>query len=220
MSESITAATIAVANAPCSYGAFEETIGIDPAVPDAIELLDDVAAAGYAGIDLGPVGYLGDASQLRERLEEHGLSLAGGFLELSFAEPDRLSNEMAGLELLLDAFELAGQTFPDPDLRWLPAAMWHAHFHLQRVSNGHGPPVSGERSRMEWRGPPQCAESVGTSQRSITTSEPTSRRHNRSIGCSRSLTSDCALIPGISSSQAAIPLMRSAVGASGSTMCT
>lgn len=114
VSESITAATIAVANAPCSYGAFEETIGIDPAVPDAIELLDDVAAAGYAGIDLGPVGYLGDASQLRERLEEHGLSLAGGFLELSFAEPDRLSNEMAGLELLLDAFELAGQTFPRP----------------------------------------------------------------------------------------------------------
>ncbi len=114
VSESITAATIAVANAPCSYGAFEETIGIDPAVPDAVELLDDVTDAGYAGIDLGPVGYLGDASQLRERLGERGLSLAGGFLELSFGEPDKLRDQLAALELLLDTFERAGQTFPRP----------------------------------------------------------------------------------------------------------
>ena len=51
-------AAIAVANAPVSYGAFELTVGHDPDVPDGITVLDQVAAAGYAGIDLGPVGYL------------------------------------------------------------------------------------------------------------------------------------------------------------------
>ena len=50
---------IVVANAPISYGAFEVTIGIDPNVPDGDAILAEVEAAGYAGIDLGPVGYLG-----------------------------------------------------------------------------------------------------------------------------------------------------------------
>jgi len=47
---------IYVANAPVSYGAFELTVGINPNVPDGTALLDAVAAAGYDGIDLGPVG--------------------------------------------------------------------------------------------------------------------------------------------------------------------
>src|SRR5213075_1319112 len=51
---------IVVANAPVSYGAFELTVGIDPNVPDGVQVLDEVAAAGYGGIDLGPVGYLGN----------------------------------------------------------------------------------------------------------------------------------------------------------------
>jgi len=61
---------ITVANAPISYGAFELTVGIDPNVPDGEKILDEVQGAGYAGIDLGPVGYLGDGPVLAERLEE------------------------------------------------------------------------------------------------------------------------------------------------------
>jgi hypothetical protein len=63
---------IAVANAPVSYGAFELTVGHDPNVPDGATVLDRVAAAGYDGIDLGPVGYLGDREQLGELLAERG----------------------------------------------------------------------------------------------------------------------------------------------------
>jgi len=48
-------AGVAVANAPVSYGAFELTVGHDPDVPSGVSVLDQVAAAGYAGIDLGPV---------------------------------------------------------------------------------------------------------------------------------------------------------------------
>src|SRR5262249_5663192 len=63
-------AGIAVANAPVSYGAFEITVGHDPNVPDGISVLDQVAEAGYAGIDLGPVGYLGSGGRLGELLAE------------------------------------------------------------------------------------------------------------------------------------------------------
>src|SRR4029079_15090817 len=64
---------IVVANAPISYGAFEVTVGIDPNVPDGLQVLDQVAAAGYAGIDLGPVGYLGTGEELGEHLEARRL---------------------------------------------------------------------------------------------------------------------------------------------------
>ena len=50
---------VVIANAPVSYGAFELTVGILPDVPDGDQVLDAVADAGYAGIDLGPLGYLG-----------------------------------------------------------------------------------------------------------------------------------------------------------------
>jgi inosose dehydratase len=69
--------SITVANAPVSYGAFELTVGIDPSTPDGLHVLDEVASAGYAGIDLGPVGYLGSGDELADRLASRGLGLAG-----------------------------------------------------------------------------------------------------------------------------------------------
>jgi inosose dehydratase len=98
------AATIVVANAPVSYGAFEITVGIDPRVPEPLALLDEVAAAGYAGVDLGPVGYLGDAGDLAERLRTRGLALAGGYLELAFSDPAALEAALPSLDALLDTF--------------------------------------------------------------------------------------------------------------------
>ena len=50
-----------VANAPLSYGAFEMTVGTDFPVPDPARVLEAIAAAGYAGTELGPPGYLGVA---------------------------------------------------------------------------------------------------------------------------------------------------------------
>jgi inosose dehydratase len=97
--------SVFVANAPISYGAFELTVGVDPAVPDPVELLDLVRAAGYVGIDLGPVGYLGQGDELGQRLSERDLGLAGGYLELPFSEPDRLDAALAELDALLDVFD-------------------------------------------------------------------------------------------------------------------
>ena len=46
----------------------ELTVGIGPSTPDGLHVLDEVASAGYAGIDLGPVGYLGSGPELADRL--------------------------------------------------------------------------------------------------------------------------------------------------------
>jgi inosose dehydratase len=90
---------IRVANAPVSYGAFELTVGVLPNVPGPDQVLDAIAAAGYEGTELGPLGYLGDAETLRERLASRGLELAAAFVELRFGE-DELDVLDATLDLV------------------------------------------------------------------------------------------------------------------------
>lgn len=120
--------TVAVANAPVSYGAFELTVGSERYLAPAERVLDEVAAAGYAGIDLGPLGYLGEADQLAERLASRGLCLAGGYIELPFTDRAVLAAAMPTLEALLDAFDAAGGDLAGPSPRpTLAAAADEAH---------------------------------------------------------------------------------------------
>jgi inosose dehydratase len=99
---------IRVANAPLSYGAFEMTVGTSFPVPDAEQVLAAIAAAGYAGADLGPPGYLGEGAVLRERLDEHGLEVVGGFVPVRFSERERWADDFEGLHHTLDLFDAAG----------------------------------------------------------------------------------------------------------------
>jgi inosose dehydratase len=108
---------ITVANAPVSYGAFEITVGHDPNVPSGISVLDQVAEAGYAGIDLGPVGYLGRGERLGELLAERGLGLAGGYLELPYADHDALAEALGELDALLATFDAVRPYLPGPPPR-------------------------------------------------------------------------------------------------------
>jgi inosose dehydratase len=111
-------APILIANAPVSYGAFEITVDVYPNVPDAVTLLDAVASAGYEGVDLGPLGYLGKGQELADRLGSRGLSLAGGYFELPFSEPEKLAEELPSLDTLLDVFDAVpdGRVKPRPTL--------------------------------------------------------------------------------------------------------
>ena len=106
--------TITVANAPISYGAFELTVGIDPNVPDGEQILDEVRDAGYAGIDLGPVGYLGDGPVLAERLATRQLGLAGAYLEFPFSDPEALALLFPELDAMLDTFDAVRSSVPGP----------------------------------------------------------------------------------------------------------
>jgi hypothetical protein len=99
--------TLSLANAPVSYGVFEMTVGTGRFLGNAERVLDEVAAAGYAGIDLGPVGYLGRNSAFTAALKRRGLGLAGGYVDLPFSEPDRLEAAMARLDEMLDVFDAA-----------------------------------------------------------------------------------------------------------------
>jgi inosose dehydratase len=87
---------VKVANAPLSYGAFEMTVGTDFPVPDPARVLEAMAAAGYAGTELGPPGYLGSS-------DLGGLELVGGFVQIAFSDPD------AGLDELHATLDLFGE---------------------------------------------------------------------------------------------------------------
>lgn len=97
---------LAVANAPCSYGAFEDTVGIYEGLPEPEQVLDHIARSGYDGTDLGPLGWLGEGQQLATALSSRNLGLAGGYLEVPFSEPDRIEDAMRDLDRLLDVFEI------------------------------------------------------------------------------------------------------------------
>jgi inosose dehydratase len=99
--------TIRVANAPCSYGAFEITVGVLPDVPAGEHVLEAMTAAGYAGTELGPPGYLGDIETLPGRLERNELVLVGGYIPIRFSEPDHLDEDLAQMDATLDLFAAA-----------------------------------------------------------------------------------------------------------------
>lgn len=108
---------VRIANAPVSFGVFELA---DPALPppDPDELLAALASQGYTGIDLGPVGWFGRGEELRDRLDRHGLDLAGGWVDMAFHDDDRYAADVPVLEDALDVF-VAGQS-ADPEWRPKP----------------------------------------------------------------------------------------------------
>jgi len=105
---------VLVANAPVSFGAFEVTVGSNPNVPPGTDVLDAVAQAGYDGIDLGPVGYLGARAELTPRLARRGLRLAGGYVALPFSEPALMAAGLTELNAVLDLFDAAVLSDDDP----------------------------------------------------------------------------------------------------------
>ena len=96
----MTHSSLRVANAPCSWGALEfDWAG--PA-PDAARVLDEIAATGYAGTELGDWGFMPtDPEPLRDEVERRGLALIGAFV------PVRLRDERAHAPGVGDALRVA-----------------------------------------------------------------------------------------------------------------
>ena len=74
------------------------------------EMLDQMAAAGYAGTELGPPGYFGDAEQLRSRLAARGLSLVGAFLPQRFSRAEHAAEDR---EWMIGVLDLLAAGRPD-----------------------------------------------------------------------------------------------------------
>ena len=95
---------IKVAAAPVSWGVFEKTEGDALQMPPE-QMLDQMAAAGYEGTELGPPGYFGTAPEMKERLGSRGLSLVGAFMPLRFSRAEHIEEDltwMRGVMELLD----------------------------------------------------------------------------------------------------------------------
>ena len=68
---------IGVANAPCSWGVIENVTGDTAGYR---RVLDEMAATGYTGTELGDWGFLPtDPAALREELDSRGLAMVGSF---------------------------------------------------------------------------------------------------------------------------------------------
>lgn len=89
-----------IASAPVNFGIYSPDRA--PLGPDGLLAL--MADNGYAGTDLGPLGYFGTGSALAERLDRHGLQLAGGWVDLRYGDPDGFAADLPGLDAALDAF--------------------------------------------------------------------------------------------------------------------
>jgi inosose dehydratase len=78
---------ISIGNAPCSWGV---EFANDPRNPHWTKVLDETKEAGYAGIELGPVGFMPeDPEILGPALSARGLALIGGVVFSPFHDPAR-----------------------------------------------------------------------------------------------------------------------------------
>lgn len=76
---------LSIGNAPCSWGV---EFADDPRNPSWKHVLDEAKAAGYTGIELGPLGFMPENPQiLGPALAERGLTLIGGVLFRPFHDP-------------------------------------------------------------------------------------------------------------------------------------
>ncbi|WP_230688634.1 sugar phosphate isomerase/epimerase family protein [Micromonospora sp. WMMD558] len=101
-----------VAGAPVNYGIYQPTGA--PVGPD--DLLAALADDGYTGVDSGPIGYLGTGETLARRLDAAGIGLAGGWVDLRFADAAGFAEDLAQLDAALDVFAAA----PADDPRFVP----------------------------------------------------------------------------------------------------
>lgn len=98
--------TIRIGNAPCSWGV---EFADDPRNPAWRSVLRDCAAAGYSGIELGPVGYMPeDPAILSDALAEHGLELIGGVVFRPFHDASAWDDVMDGAARTCKALKAHG----------------------------------------------------------------------------------------------------------------
>ena len=94
-----------VGTAPANWNN-DDLPGWRPLVPFSV-MLDEAAAAGYAGIEYGD-GFPIFPDELRRALDQHGLRLAGCYRWLPLRDEAALAAELQSLEALLSILSAAG----------------------------------------------------------------------------------------------------------------
>lgn len=97
---------IRIGNAPCSWGV---EFADDARNPSWQSVLQDCRAAGYTGIELGPVGFMPeDPAILGDALAEHNLELIGGVVFRPFHDPNQWDDVLDGAHRTCAALKAHG----------------------------------------------------------------------------------------------------------------
>jgi inosose dehydratase len=104
---------VRLASAPVTWGVWERTVDRPDLIPPQ-RMLETVSALGYAGIELGPPGYLGaGGEEVAAALAPFGLELVGGFAPLHFAaEADFAADVPVWLDPVVDVVVATGGRGP------------------------------------------------------------------------------------------------------------
>lgn len=98
--------SIQIGNAPCSWGV---EFAQDDRNPHWKSVLSDCSAAGYTGIELGPVGYMPeDPAELADALAEHNLELIGGVVFRAFHDAAQWDDVLDGAKRTCSALQAHG----------------------------------------------------------------------------------------------------------------
>ena len=121
MQENTMSNPITVTCAPCCWGVDDVS---NPNLPHWEKVLDEAAAAGFGGLELGPYGYMPlDVVRVSEALDKRGLRIIAGTIFDNLVAPENRANLLRQTEeicTLITALPRpdthAGQRFPAPYL--------------------------------------------------------------------------------------------------------
>jgi inosose dehydratase len=127
---------LGVAAAPVSFGVFEMTA--DGPLPEPDGVLAAIDQAGYDGVDLGPVGWLGTGTELADRLRRYSLTLCGGWVDLPYSDDAAFAVALPALDTALEVF--AAGVGADPARPPLPT-LADSGSDVRRAHPGGGPGI-------------------------------------------------------------------------------
>ena len=154
---------IRVANAPCSWGVleFDTTATAAPAA----QVLDEMAAAGYAGTELGDWGFLPtEPRSLADEVDRRGLRLAGAFVPVALSRADALDE---GVERAVRIAQLLAAASPAADAPVLVLSDDNATVSNRTIRAGRVRPEDG-LGAAEWDAFAGNAETVAAAVRDRT----------------------------------------------------
>lgn len=154
---------IRVANAPCSWGVleFEATATTAPAA----QVLDEMAAAGYAGTELGEWGFLPtEPGALAAEAASRGLGLVGAFVPVALSRADAIDE---GLERAVRIAQLLAGASPPADAPVLVLSDDNASIRNRTARAGRARPEDGLSDR-EWHAFAGRAERIAAAVRDRT----------------------------------------------------
>ncbi len=133
-------AHIRIGNAPCSWGVLE--FDLDGEAAGYVQVLDEMAAAGYEGTELGDWGFMpSEPAVLADELAQRGLTMLGAFVPVALKDP---ASHGPGVEAALKVARLLA------DCNDAAAGRTHGHapFLVLADNNGSDPVRTGHAGRV------------------------------------------------------------------------